>query len=392
MAAWRRLRQVLILSLLAGPSPAQNAPAQNAAAPLGGENPAPNPAGDKIHGFDLDTLALATAKSTAFSTQYGAARWESSFDSWLRGRGLSLADYEAAYKGYLKRFDDDASGRLEGDYFSALDRYTSGEQDPDLDDRAAPGLAAEDSSERFNEAYRADAWSNLGSNVDAQADAATQIKRIDRMMAEAQAQTNPAILAMQDATVQKYAAQLEQFRKGTFPGLPPESAFESQSEAELPRPEPLEPAEPSTIGTLHAELLSPLAATRHAAARPFAWECDALGLVAAAERAADPRSIYCQPEKLRSEWLPVAIETLEVAPQAELHFVELLLPYLKLMGFATESRPVIAALRQRLQDALPGSEARIALAGGPEKILLRARDRDLRSALAATEKALAEQP
>lgn len=340
-------------------------------------------AGEKVRGFDLDKLALATAKATAFSTQYGSAEGEASFDGWLREQGLSLADYDAAYNTFLERFERDPSGRLEESYFAALDRYTPGERRPELGDPARDGLAREDEGTQIDAAYAADAWSAIDEALPGQTDAATQLAMIDKLLADSQARASSGFLAMQEAAAQKYAAQFESFRKGQLPG-----SGDAAEPAAAPPPAAPTP-EPGSIGALHTALLSPLAEKRRAAARAYAWECDSLALVPAAERDQDPRAPLCAPVALYSLWLPVAKEIFEAAPQAELHRVAPLLDYLRGFDLEADARQGLEALRRRLRQAELEAVAELAEERSePERILLKKRGAELRDALAAVERAL----
>lgn len=342
-------------------------------------------AADKIRGFDLDTLARATAQATAFSTQYGTAQGQTSFDGWLRQQGLSLADYDVAYDTFLKRFEKDPSGRLEESYFAALDRYTPGERQPDLGDQATTaGVARENEGAQVEAAYGADAWRAVDDALPGQADAASQLALIDQLMADSQARASTTFLDMQEAAAQKHAAQFESLRKGRLP-----SAVAERAPADSPPEAPAEAPAPGSVEALHAALLSPLTESRRQAARPFAWECDGLALVPAAERESDPRHASCQPMALRGLWLPVAKEIFDAAPQEELHRVAPLLDYLRAFDLEVAARPSLEALRQRLRHA--EAEAVAGLAEGPaepEKILLKKRTAELGETLAAVERAL----
>jgi hypothetical protein len=347
-------------------------------------------AGEKIRGFDLDTLALATAKATAFSTQYGIAQGAESFDAWLRQQGLSLADYDQAYSVFLKRFEEDGSGRLEESYFAALDRYAPGAERPAPQESAAAELAAGNQGSQIDAAYRADAWATVEATASGQTDATAQARRIDQLLADSQSRASTSFLATQDASAKKFAEAMASLRPGTLPpGLGPNLAVPAGT-ASRPQPAPLKPG---SLEAQHAALQSADAETRRAAARPFAFECDGLALVAPAGREADPRSRYCHGAILRDLWLPVAWEILDAAPEQELHRVAPLLPYLETFGFAEPSRLALEALHGRLKDAERAAAAELAAAlSAPERILLGARCSTLREILAAVEKSLGTRP
>ena len=340
---------------------------------------AQQPAGDKIRGFDLETLALATAKATAFSTQYGTAQGAESFDGWLRQQGLSLTDYDQAYDLFLKRFEEDRTGRLEESYFAALDRFAPLAGQPAAPaERTAAELMAGDASPQIDAAYLANAWPAAQGAPTGPADVALQAQRIGQLLADNEARTQATLRTLQDASSRQIAEKMAGLRPGT---LPP--ADDGKAPVARPRPAPLQPG---SLEALHSALQSADAETRRGAARGFAFECDGLALSA---REGDPRAPFCQGEVLRDVWLPAVWEILDAAPQEELRRVAPLLPYLESFGFAEPSRLALEALRERLQDAeLAAATELAAAASAPEKILLGARRSTLREVLAAVEKSL----
>lgn len=354
---------------------------------------APEGTAEKVRGFDLDKLAMATAQATAFSTQYGSDRGQETFDHWLRQQGLSLADYEAAYDNFLVRFEKDPSGRLEESYFAALDRYTPGEQRAEPGDAAIAGLAREDEGGRIDSAFRADAWKAVDQALPGETDAASQLAMIDQLLADSQARASSGFLAMQDVAAEKYSAQFESLRKGRLPGTLPGSPSAPSSPSpsaqadggELPAP----PPPPGSAAALHLTLQSPDPATRRGAARAFAWECDGLALVPAADRERDERAKLCASTVLRTLWLPVAREIFDAAPAEELHRVASLLDYLRPFQLENEARAGLEGLRERLrQSELETTGALAEDRPEIEKILLKKRSGELREALAAVERAL----
>jgi len=353
------------------------------AASVAADEPA-REARDKVRGFDLESLALATAKATAFSTEYGTGEGSANFEIWLRGRGLSLADYDVAYETFLARFAADPSGRLEESYFAALDRYTPGERRPELKGQTAGELDGASERGQVDAAYRADAWAAVDAAAPAgQPESGDQRGRINQMLADSQALASSGYLALQEAGARQHAAQFDKLRKGSLPA----------GEAEAPEPAPaapvVPPAEPSSIAALHQALLSPLAESRRGAARAFAWECDQLALMPPAERSRDQRAETCSEVELRAVWLPVALEIFDAAPQAELHRVAALLDYLRAFDLEADARPRLEALRQRLVPAELEATARLAEArSAPEGILQRKRSAELGAALDAVERAL----
>lgn len=342
--------------------------------------------GEKVRGFDLETLAKATAQATAFSTEYGSAQGEANFDQWLRQQGLSLADYDAAYSAFLERFASDPSGRLEESYFKALDLYTPGERRPDLKDQAAPEVAREDRRGEVDAALAADAWSQVDASPPGR-EAALQQQHFTQLLAESQSRASSAYLALDQTVAQRYAQQIAGLRAGDLPVAPPAAGSGPKAP---PPPPPPPPDAAGALGALHAALSSPQAEARHAAARPFAWECDRLALSPAAARQQDPRATLCASLVLRDLWLPVAWEIFDAAPAEELDRVAGLLPYLEAFGFSGESRLSLESVRERLREEESAATARLAAAQRPaERILLQSRCADLRETLAAVEAALA---
>ena len=367
---------------------------------------------DKIYGFDLDTLAYATAKATAFSTQYGSAQGEANFELWLRQQGLDRVGYDAAYDTFLKHFEADPTGSLEESYFAALDRYAPNAKPPDLQDQAGPELARQSGQQRVDAAYGASAWPSASGQAPGGNQADSQLRTIDELLAESQARTSSAYLALQEATAKQNAAQFERFRKGNLPvseeepASPPpeEKAPAAQPEQKAPAsPRPPQPAASAITAALSSaspEAIAPLAAAldrgteaeRRAAARPFAWWCDLFTLVPPAQRDSDPRTPYCHPAAVRQLWLPAALDILAAAPEKDLHLVPGLLDYFKLLGFAAESKAALASLLERLEAAENAAAQRLGSAKTPvETILEQSRLRDLKEAKEQVQKALGKE-
>ena len=346
--------------------------------------PAPKPASDeRIHGFDVETLAKATVQATAFSSEYGLAQGEKSFELWLRSQGLSLREYDAAYEAYLKHFANNKS--LEQSFFAALDRYAP-EPATKPQNQTEAGLQALDARGTIDQAYRGSGQvgsESSGSAAMDELDPESQREQVFAILAASQSLANTSVLAEQEVVAQKYGEQLANLRRGTLP--------KAEDEPYVPLAEPLPPAEPETLAKLDAALASAHAPTRQAAARPFAWECDSLSLLKAEEREQDPRTLFCQPAALRLQWLPVALEIFDQAPEDRLELVAGVLDYLKPFGFEAESQQALEALARRLKSAITSAESRLAkpqTLGTPEQILLKKRLRDLKSTLEAIERAL----
>lgn len=341
-------------------------------------------ADERIHGFDIETLAKATVQVTAFSTEYGLAQGEKSFELWLRSQGLSLREYDAAYEAFQKRFANNSS--LEQSFFAALDRFAPPAPPPP--NPAEQALTAFDSRGRIEEVYYGSAQSgsdSLSPTTGEGLDPSLKPEQIYDILAASQSMANTTVLAEQEVLAEKYGEQLAALRRGS---LPP-----AQEEPLVPLAEPLPPAEPETLMKLDADLASAHAATRQAAARPFAWECDSLSVLKAEARAEDPRSIFCQPAALRFQWLPVALEIFDRAPEDNLDLVAGLLDYLKPFGFLAESREALEALRRRLDATIQAAETRLGKnegVGVAEQILLKKRLRDLKTTLEAVDRTLAE--
>lgn len=349
--------------------------------------PTPKQAQDeRIHGFDIETLAKATVQATAFSSEYGLAQGENSFELWLRSQGLSLRDYDAAYNAYLGRFAEDKG--LEQSFFAALDRYAPLPAEMPRN-QTEETLRELDSQGTIDQAYRGSGPTGT-ETTDSRAadsfDAVSQREQIYEILASSQSLANPSVLAEDEVLAKKYSEQLASLRGGTLPAA-------TDDEPLVPLAETLTPAEPDTLAKLDAALASAHAATRQMAARPFAWECDSLSLLKPRARAQDPRMSFCQPSALRYQWLPVALEIFDQAPEEKLELVAGILDYLEPFGFETESRQALEALAGRLKGTISNVESRLGKLESlsvPERILLDKRLRELRSTLAAVERSLAD--
>lgn len=348
---------------------------------------------EKYFGFDLDLVAKATSRWTSFRSQYGEAGANDQFEAWLAQQGLSRQGYDQAYAAYWERFKVDTTGKLEAKFHMAIQKYTREFEYGDVPDR----------SQEVRGGVSLDRYAQIAVAMTRQpgADPATVLKefgikdglagwqKINAAWAEAFQNDPGAALAMQYGTLyQKYAGPA--FQKEQEQKLADSLAgrFEEKP-AKEPTPAPANP----TIDELRKALTSKVQSERWEAARPFAWQCDRLDLVAEKNRKADPRWPHCQPAVLRQEWLPVVLEIVDRVPEDKLHLATGLVDYVEDLGFGQEAKLTFLRFVNRAKDNLVNLKAAfepIADKAVPERIVLRTKIDEHESAIRSVERDIAD--
>ncbi len=343
---------------------------------------------EKYAGFDLDKVAEATSRWTSYRSQYGEGPAKGHFESWLAAQGLSRAGYDQAYAAYWERFKVDATGKLEAQFHLAIQKYTQQFEYGDVPDRSqeAHGGVTLDRYAQVSVALSRQPGADVEKVLEDHgiAGGLAGWQKVNAAWAEAFKNDTAAALAMQFGLLyQKYAGP--EFQKEQEQKLADSLAGRFDREPAPREPPPERP----TAAQLRAALTSPVQSERWEAARPLAWECDRLDLVAEKDRKADPRWAHCQPAVLRQEWLPVVLDIVDHVPEDQLNLATGLLDYVAELGFAKDAKLTYLRCLNRLKPALATLEAAFAPIKDkavPERFLLRAKIDEHRAAIREIER------
>lgn len=348
---------------------------------------------EKYFGFDLDLLAKSLSRWTSYRSQHGEKGADPAFAAWLQEQGLSRSAYDRAYAAWWERFRADATGKIEAKFHTAVSKYTTEFEFGDVPDRSQEkhgGLSLDQYAQvavalsRQPGADPEKVFAQFGV-----AGSAGWQKANEAWGAAFKADTSFALISQYGQLYQKHAGpafakEQEQKLADTLAGR-----FD-----EKPAP-PSAPPERPTIDQLRAKLASQVQNERWEAARPFAWECDRLSLVAEKQRKSDPRFPHCQPAVLRAEWLPVVLDIVDHLPEDKLNLATGLLDLVEELGFAKDAKLTYLRCVNRLKSAVATFEdayAPIQDKAVPERMFLRIKIDQHHATIAELEREIADWP